>query len=134
MKSFYHILFVDDDTFIRKVMQTILEKHYHITTCNNGIEALGWLEQGHEPHVIITDLTMPFLNGYDFIRHVRSSAFLGHIPIIVLSTSDDSPTRIRCLEMGADDFVVKPFNPLEVKAKIEAILRRSSQSLTGLAS
>lgn len=132
MKSFYQVLFVDDDTFIRKVMHTVLGNYYHLTTCCNGIEAITWLEQGHEPHVIITDLTMPFFDGYDFIRHVRSSAFLQHIPVIVLSTSDDSPTRIRCLEMGADDFVVKPFNPLEVKAKIEAILRRTN--VTGLAS
>lgn len=134
MKNFYHILFVDDDTFIRKVMRTILERNYEITTCNNGVEALAWLEEGHEPHLIVTDLTMPFVNGYDLIRQIRSSALFGHIPIIVLSTSDDSPTRIRCLEMGADDFVVKPFNPLEVKAKIEAILRRSNQGYTSLAS
>jgi len=132
MKLSYQLLFVDDDAFIQMVLRTILKDHYRIKACSNGIEALTWLEEGNETDVIITDLEMPQLNGYELIRQIRASSLFNRIPIIVLSTHENSLTRIQCLEMGADDFVVKPFNPLEVKAKIDGILRRRNAS--GIAS
>ncbi|WP_266365924.1 response regulator transcription factor [Tellurirhabdus rosea] len=124
MKDQYHILLVDDDTFIRKVLRQTLKEDFIITTQANGMEAMAWLEQGNEPNLIITDLQMPHLDGQELIRLLRSSSLLRQIPIMVLSVHDDSQTRIRCLELGADDFITKPFNPLEVRAKINAILRR----------
>ena len=128
MKNIHQVLSVDDDPFIQMVLHTILKDHYQITTCRNGMEAMAWLEEGNKPDVIITDLEMPMFTGYELIRQVRASSLHSTIPIIVLSTHENSLTRIQCLEMGADDFVIKPFNPLEVRAKVEVILRRRNMS------
>jgi len=124
MKDQYHILIVDDDTFIRKVLRHTLKTDFQVTTQSNGIEAMNWLEQGNEPDLIVTDLQMPYLDGMELVRLIRTSSLFRHIPIIMLSVHEDSMTRINCLDAGADDYLTKPFNPLEVRAKINAILRR----------
>ncbi|GAB3272038.1 response regulator [Larkinella harenae] len=125
MENQYHVLVVEDDTYIRKVLRHTLKSDFEITTLNNGIEAMDWLEAGNPVDIIITDLQMPYLSGQDLIRTIRASSLLKQVPIIVLSTFTDSATKIACLEQGADDYMIKPFNPLEVRAKINAILRRS---------
>ncbi|MFC5413098.1 response regulator transcription factor [Larkinella bovis] len=125
MENQYHVLVVEDDTYIRKVLRHTLKSEFVITTMNNGIEAMDWLEAGNPVDIIITDLQMPYLSGQDLIRTIRASSLLRQVPIIVLSTFTDSATKIACLEQGADDYMIKPFNPLEVKAKINAILRRT---------
>ncbi|MGM9511080.1 MULTISPECIES: response regulator transcription factor [Larkinella] len=124
MENQYHVLVVEDDTYIRKVLRHTLKAEFEVTTLNNGIEAMDWLEAGNPVDIIITDLQMPYLSGQDLIRTIRASSLLTQVPIIVLSTFTDSATKIACLEQGADDYMIKPFNPLEVKAKINAILRR----------
>jgi DNA-binding response OmpR family regulator len=128
MENQYHVLVVEDDTYIRKVLRHTLKAEFEITTLNNGIEAMDWLEAGNPVDIIITDLQMPYLSGQDLIRTIRASSLLRQVPIIVLSTFTDSATKIACLEQGADDYMIKPFNPLEVKAKINAILRRNSSA------
>ncbi|GAB3331499.1 response regulator [Larkinella ripae] len=125
MENQYHVLVVEDDTYIRKVLRHTLKNDFVITTLNNGIEAMDWLEAGNPVDIIITDLQMPYLSGQDLIRTIRASSLLRQVPIIVLSTFTDSATKIACLEQGADDYMIKPFNPMEVRAKINAILRRS---------
>jgi DNA-binding response OmpR family regulator len=124
MENQYHVLVVEDDMYIRKVLRHTLKAEFEVTTLNNGIEAMDWLEAGNPVDIIITDLQMPYLSGQDLIRTIRASSLLTQVPIIVLSTFTDSATKIACLEQGADDYMIKPFNPLEVKAKINAILRR----------
>ena len=128
------MLVVEDDTFIRKILRHSLEKDFTVTTLGNGIEAMTWLEEGHTADIMITDLQMPFLNGQELIQTIRSSSLFGHLPIIVVSNHDDSTMRITCLEIGADDYIVKPFNPLEVRAKIMAVMRRSEQRNSGASS
>ncbi|KAA9357659.1 response regulator transcription factor [Larkinella humicola] len=124
MENQYHVLVVEDDMYIRKVLRHTLKAEFEVTTLNNGIEAMDWLEAGNPVDIIITDLQMPYLSGQDLIRTIRASSLLTQVPIIVLSTFTDSATKIACLEQGADDYMIKPFNPLEVKAKINAIMRR----------
>lgn len=125
MKHPYNLLIVDDDPFIQKVLHYALRNHYEVTTRVNGLEAMKWLEEGNEPHMVITDLKMPVFSGFDLIQQIRASTFFGHIPILVLSSLEESQTRINCLEIGADDYVVKPFNPMEIKAKVDAMMRRT---------
>ena len=90
---------------------------------------MHWLEQGNSANVIITELNMAQLDGRKLIKLIRDSTFYKDLPIIVLSDNDDSTTRIECLESGADGYLAKPFNPLEVKAKVRAVLRRSQSTL-----
>ena len=130
MKNQYNVLIVEDDAFIRKVLRHTLQNDFEVTTHINGIEAMTWMEKGNPVDIILTDLKMPFMNGQDLIRTIRASALFGKLPIIILSTFDDSSTRIACLEAGADDYMIKPFNPMEVKAKIMAVLRRTSHRIT----
>ncbi|WP_128547089.1 response regulator transcription factor [Larkinella soli] len=125
MESQYRVLVVEDDTFIRKVLRHTLKADFEVITQTNGMEAMTYLEEGNPVDIILTDLQMPHFSGQDLIRTIRASALFQHLPVIILSTYDDSNTRITCLELGADDYMIKPFNPLEVKAKIMAVLRRA---------
>lgn len=127
MKNRYHILHIDDDVYIRRIIQHTMNTEFELSSCMNGIEAMSWLEEGNLPDIILTDLHMPQLNGQELIRLIRSSSIFNTIPIIVLSSMEDSALKISCIEEGADDFIVKPFNPLEVKVKIKAILRRTTE-------
>lgn len=125
MENRYKVLVVEDDAFIRKVLRHTLKNDFDVITHINGIEAMSWLEQGNPVDIVLTDLKMPYLNGEELIKTIRSSSLFRSLPIIILSTFDDSSTRITCLEIGADDYMIKPFNPMEVKAKIMAVLRRA---------
>ncbi|AUD05744.1 response regulator transcription factor [Spirosoma pollinicola] len=127
MENRYHILHIDDDVYIRKIIQLTMSAEFDISSCTNGIEAMAWLEKGNLPDIILTDLRMPQLDGQELIALIRNSSIYRTVPIIVLSSMEDSSLKITCIEQGADDFIVKPFNPLEVKAKIKAILRRTSE-------
>eukprot|EP01136_Pigoraptor_vietnamica_P014329 Opistho-1_new@56399 len=87
------------------------------------------MQEGHIPDLIIADIEMPMMDGYEFIDQVRSSGFLRHIPLIMLSGKDSSDNRIRCLEAGADDYLIKPFNPRELAARVNGILRRLGKKI-----
>ena len=127
MRNNYKILIVEDDLFIRKVLQHTLQDGFEVITQINGSDALGWLEEGNRPDLILTDLQMPQMSGQELIQAIRASSLHRHLPILIISALDDSQTRIRCLELGADDYITKPFNPIEVKAKVMVVLRRLEQ-------
>ena len=127
MENRYHVLYAEDDFFLRKIIQHTLINEFELFGCTNGVEAMDWLEKGNQTNLILTDLRMPLMDGEEFIRLVRSSSLYDHIPIIVLSSSEESSLKVSCLEIGADDFMIKPFNPLELKAKIKAIMRRVTE-------
>ena len=85
------------------------------------------MEAGNHVDLVIVDLNMPNLNGKEFLKVVRDSSFFSDLPIIILSGTDESKERIECFNLGVDDFMIKPFNPMEVHAKVKAILRRTKQ-------
>ncbi|MCK8490391.1 MULTISPECIES: response regulator [Spirosoma] len=124
MKSLYHVLVAEDDPFIRKVLRQTLKDDFEVVTTENGIEAVTWLEEGNPVDIILSDIQMPHMDGTDLIRTLRASPLFHRLPIIILSTFSDSDTRIKFLKLGADDYIVKPFNPIEVKTKIRSLLRR----------
>lgn len=123
------MLLVDEDRYVANVLRQALGTDFKLKVITNGIEAMHWLEQGNYPDLIITELDVPHLDGYELIQLVRGSNLMAHLPIIVLSKQDDSNVRIECLESGADAYLTKPFNPFEVRAKARAILRRSQASM-----
>ncbi len=118
------ILLIDDEMAMLKILSHVLSNSYDIATKQDGDEALFWLQQGNIPDLIIVDINMPHIDGFAFIKNLRASGFFRDIPIIVLSSNDKSEDRIKCLNMGADDFLIKPFNPEELKARISGIFRR----------
>ena len=118
------MLAIDDEVSIQLILQHYFKGDFTVITKGNGKEALAWMQEGNIPDIIVADINMPEMDGYTFIDHVRSSGFLKNIPMIMLSGSDSTDNKIRCLEAGADDFMVKPFNPRELAARLNGILRR----------
>lgn len=118
------LLIVDDEQSTRIVLEHFLKKDFNVVVKGDGMEALSLLEEGFDVDFIIADLNMPNLSGKEFLKILRASNLFGQIPVIILSGTDESKERIDCLNIGADDFMLKPFNPMEVQAKIRAIMRR----------
>jgi DNA-binding response OmpR family regulator len=127
MDSKRSLLIIDDEPSITKILEHFLRKDFDVMVKNDGSEGMLWLEQGNQVDLIIADLNMPNLSGKEFLKVAKASNLYSEIPIIILSGSDESSERIQCLNLGADDFMIKPFNPMEVHAKINAILRRSKR-------
>jgi len=119
------ILVIDDEATIRTLLVSFLSKKYDVVSKNDGSEGLTWLQEGNIPDLIVCDVEMPKLDGYMFIKEVRTSGYFRNIPLIMLSGIDTSTERVKCLKLGANDFIVKPFNPEELDVKIEIALGRT---------
>jgi two-component system OmpR family response regulator len=122
-----HILVVDDDREIRDLLGKFLEKqNLRVTTARDAREARKLWPLGRY-HLVVLDLMMPGESGLDFARWLRSgSGADSQVPIVMLTAMSEETDRIVGLELGADDYVAKPFNPRELLARIRAVLRRSS--------
>jgi two-component system, chemotaxis family, chemotaxis protein CheY len=116
------ILLVDDDKAMGLLLKAVLGKNFDLFHVENGLKALLWLEQGNEVDLIISDVQMPIMDGYEFITKLRSSGFYHRTPLIMLSGMDTSADRIKCYELGADDYMVKPFNPKELELKVGRLM------------
>ncbi|XP_062220904.1 two-component response regulator ORR3 [Phragmites australis] len=111
-----HVLAVDDSIVDRAVISRLLRSSkYRVTTVDSGKRALEVLSLDPcNVHMIITDYCMPEMTGYDLLKRVKESAELREIPVVIMS-SENSPTRIRrCLEEGAEEFLIKPVRPSDV--------------------
>jgi len=125
MTDHTRILVVDDETQITRVLRTSLSvQAYDIRVANDGEMALEIMKDW-TPSLIITDLTMPNLNGVELCRRVRA---FSQVPIIVLSVRGEERQKIEALDAGADDYVTKPFNMNELLARVRANLRRTPKS------
>lgn len=118
------ILVIDDEMSIRMLLENFLSKTYTVITQNDGQEGLNYLEEGNMPDLIVADIQMPNLDGYEFLKNVRASGFFKNIPMIMLSGIESSIERVKCLKLGADDYLVKPFNPEELAIRIENLIKR----------
>ncbi len=117
------ILAIDDEKSIRFIIENTFNKEFEITTMSNGKEGLYWMQSGNLPDLIICDVEMPVMDGFEFVKKVRSSGFFDDIPIIMLSGKEESKDKIKCFEIGADDYIIKPFNPKEIIARIKRRLQ-----------
>jgi DNA-binding response OmpR family regulator len=124
------ILIVEDDVFMQAILEEILSSTYEIEMRSNGMDALAYMQNGNIPDLIIADLNTPKMSGLDLIEQVKISDFFNSVPIIILSGEESSDKRIKCLDAGADDFIVKPFNPAELEARIRVVLRRMGKLST----
>lgn len=115
------VLIVEDDRDIVELLSLYLTgSGYDVVTAGNGEEALEQLQQ-HPADIALVDIMMPRMNGYDFIKALRAT---DNIPVIIISARTQAADKIVGLDAGADGFIAKPFNPLEVTAQIRALLRR----------
>ncbi len=118
------VLVVEDDAFIQAILNQTLSANFSVTIFTDGMEGLNYLQSGNIPDIILSDLNIPGLSGMELLEQVRNSGFFSSVPFIILSGKEDTDTRIRCLEAGADDYLIKPFNPRELDARLKNILRR----------
>lgn len=119
------ILIVDDEERIRKLLNMYLVREgYEITEADNGEEALG-LAMEQDFHCILLDLMMPKMDGIEVAKRLRNHK---STPIIMLTAKGEENNRVEGFEVGADDYIVKPFSPREVVLRVKAILRRSSET------
>ncbi len=121
------ILIIDDDKFMRLILSQLLEKTYTIEIFNNALDALIYLQNGNIPDLIISDLYTPGLSGLELISQLKASGFFMSIPIIIISGEDSFEARVMCLNAGADDYIIKPFNPAELEARVRVVLKRSNK-------
>ncbi len=121
----YKVLIVDDDTNICELLRLYLEKDGYTTAiANDGKEAVNVFAR-ENPDIILLDIMLPGLDGWQVCREIRKTS---QVPIIMLTAKGETFDKILGLELGADDYVVKPFDAKEVIARIKAIMRRSNTS------
>lgn len=117
----YKVLIADDEAEIRQLLRLYLEKDgYEVIEAAGGSEALT-LCKNNSVDLVILDIMMPGMNGYQVIKAIRSES---NIPVIMISAKGQDEDKILGLDLGADDYIVKPFNPLEAMARINANIRR----------
>ncbi len=123
------ILVVDDEANIRDLARLYLEKDgYKVVTAVDGQQALDIIQQA-PPTLMVLDLMLPGIDGWEVCRRVRASS--SSLPILMLTARNDDIDKIVGLEMGADDYLTKPFNPRELVARVRAILRRAGPASAG---
>ena len=119
------VLLVDDEDQLRRVMRDLLERDgYTVFEAGDGAQALEQVDMS-APDILVLDLNLPGLDGYGVITQLRSHTTTEHIPIIVLTAKGDEDNEVRVFELGADDFLSKPFRARALSARIQAVLARS---------
>lgn len=122
------VLIIEDDAYMQLILSEFLNESYDIETCDNVLDALTYLQNSNIlPDLIISDLNTPQISGLELIEQLKASEFFKSIPIIMISGDNSSEKRIQCLNSGADDYIVKPFNPLELEARARVVLKRNKK-------
>jgi DNA-binding response OmpR family regulator len=125
MDAVNHVLVVDDEPAIVEIVRDYLtDAGYRVSTARSGDEALHQI-RSIRPDLIVLDLGLPGLDGLDVTRTIRRTSA---VPIIILTARSDEADRVVGLELGADDYLVKPFSPRELLARVRAVLRRSGRA------
>jgi DNA-binding response OmpR family regulator len=118
------VLLVDDEDALRRVMKDLLEREgYIVAEARDGVQALDQVDR-FGPDVIVLDLNLPGLDGYGVLSHLRSRPATVNIPVIVLTAKSDEDNEVRVFQLGADDFLTKPFRARALSARIDAVLGR----------
>jgi CheY-like chemotaxis protein len=117
------VLVVDDTPANLSLLSNLLKQQYNIKVANNGSKALA-LAAASPPDLVLLDIMMPEMDGYETLRRIKSNEALNHIPVIMISALDDISSIVRCIEMGAEDYIPKPFDPVLLRARVGACLER----------
>jgi len=126
--SSLRILVADDEPNIRRILETRLRLQGHeVVAAEDGVQALEEY-RGFQPELVILDVMMPELDGFAVLERIRAQS---EVPVILLTALSDVVDRVTGLQLGADDYMVKPFSPKELEARIRCVMRRASLSPTG---
>ena len=119
------LLIVDDEPAIGLILEHYFNMEFDVVVKANGREAMEWLAQGHDLSAIVADYDMPEMDGPSFIKQLRASSRHHEVGLIILSGKDSTSSKVLCLKLGADDYVVKPFNPEELSLRIHNLLNKT---------
>jgi DNA-binding response OmpR family regulator len=122
------ILIIDDEIDALTLLSRAIGTTFNLVTKHDGNEALKWLQAGNVPDLILSDIMMPNMNGEEFIKILRTSKSHRHTPIIVVSANNDVRTRIKFLQLGANDYLAKPVHPEELVLRINNIFKLLSRA------
>lgn len=121
-----NVLIVDDEPHIVNLVKLSLDKErYNVTGAYSAREALRILDT-HEPDVILVDLMMPGINGYELCQAIRSKTKTRTVPIIIISAKNQMNDKLHAIDVGADDYITKPFDPMELERRINLNLQSAS--------
>jgi DNA-binding response OmpR family regulator len=116
------VLLVEDEHSIGSMTRSYLERNgYRVVWARSGEEALAEVDR-HPVRIVVLDIRLPGMDGFDVARHLRTRS---DVPILMLTARDEEPDRVAGLELGADDYLTKPFSPRELVARMKAVLRRT---------
>lgn len=119
-----HVLIVDDELSIIKLLKANLEfEGYKVSVAMNGVDALTMFEVD-PPQLVVLDINMPKIDGFEICRRIREWST---VPIIMLSARGNENDKVRCLDLGADDYITKPFGTNELLARVRAVMRRNKE-------
>ena len=120
----YSLLVVDDNEMNRDLLTRRLERQgYQVTVAVDGLQALEILDQA-DFDLILLDIMLPVMNGYQVLEHLKADESLSQAPVIIATSLDEADGKARCMALGADDYLTKPFNPVVLKSRISDCLAR----------
>ncbi|MFN5418075.1 MAG: PleD family two-component system response regulator [Flavobacteriia bacterium] len=112
------IMIADDNQIIQILLQEYLQNDFEVQCFNDGNEILQSLNDGNIPDLILADINMPIMDGWSLLSNLKMSMFFKNIPVMILSGIEKSNERIKFLKAGAEDYMVKPFSPEELRLKL----------------
>ena len=118
------LLLVDDNLIQLSIVEILLRKNYEVTTAKSGKEALDYLLQGLVPDLILLDILMPNMDGWEAFGRIKAISLLHNVPIVFLSAINEKAEIDRAFEMGAADFITKPFNGKEFLERIKKAIKK----------
>jgi Tfp pilus assembly pilus retraction ATPase PilT/CheY-like chemotaxis protein len=123
-KASMTVLLVEDEEPLRRVLRDLLEREgYKVLEAGNGVQALDEIDRG-APDVVLLDLNIPQLDGFGVLNHIRNRAQTSDLPVIVLTARGDEESEVRALQMGATDFLTKPFRPRALSARLQSLVNQ----------
>jgi len=115
------VMIIDDQASTRKLLKHFLGSNYKVVEKANGKEALDSLAAGTKIDAVITDVLMPEMTGIDFLRNYKTQTAGNPLPVIMLSSVENSTEKLKCFQLGARDYVTKPFNPEELRIRLNNV-------------
>jgi len=125
------ILIVDDDQSTTKLLEFILSREgYDVISVNNSCDTLS-VASAHDPNLILLDLMMPSVDGFEVCKNVRAKSQFAHVPIIFFTSTSDIEKKVAAFGLGANDYIVKPVHPKELKLRIKALIGHGRNGKNG---